>query len=274
MTNIQKPPVYKHATHSRNILPRVLETINNDYTFNNNKNNNDNINNKSNKIHAIKLPPETPVKQITNQLLCDMPNSKERQLRVDRILDKYRRPPSNPTSKQFSRSLSCNTESTSYEPPQVQLRTTRIQATSVDENSANVQNSGPRSVSPYALVDHSDRIGARQEKADMNNSLLSKSYSLKSLGEYRVSRSLSVGSSSVDHGSKPKSNITLSHVNNNDEDPPSSSSSSSSNSKSVTVKEENGNYCSPVQVDWTVGNSCEETVSDRIRRRSFYVKLK
>lgn len=245
----------------RHILPRVLETTFNDYTCNNNR------------INIKKLPPPIPTKQTTTPLLCDMSDSKERQIRIDRILEKYRRQPSSSTSKQFSRSMSCNNESTSYsaELPQLQLNSTKMMAIS-NEELGKKQNSGPRSVSPYALVDHSERVGTHQEKTNLFNSLLSKSNSLKTLGEYRASRIPVAGLSSVDNKSILKSNV-MSSINNNDEDPPSSASSTSSNSKSVAAKEDNHHYSS-VQLDWATGENCEETMSDRIRRRSFYVKLK
>ncbi|CAI6375654.1 unnamed protein product [Macrosiphum euphorbiae] len=151
-------------------------------------------------------------------------------------------------------------------------------------NEENPKSSGPRSVSPYALFDRSDVTSAttsasRQDfKANSENGLLSKSYSLKSLGEYRTRTSNSIPLS-VDRRSTSKFNSSSI---NNDEDPPSSSSSSSAttattSSKSLVPKEDNNLYYhhgSPALLDWTIGNCNEETVSDRIRRRSYYVKLK
>jgi len=267
-TNIQKPPVYKH------VLPRVLETTtNNEYL------------NYRDKINAKKLPTSPPPKHITQPSVYNMNSDsvKERQSRVDRILEKYRRQPSNSCSRQFSRSFSCNASSETAPSTENNLL---LQSTMMAESGGNGENTkhlGPRSVSPYALFDRSDATSAttpatRQDlKTNYENSLLSKSYSLKSLGEYRT-RNLSSLPVSVDHRSIPTFN---SSTINNDEDPPSSSSSSSAttattSSKSVVPKEDNNYYHhgSPALLDWTVGNCSEETVSDRIRRRSYYVKLK
>ncbi|VVC26474.1 Hypothetical protein CINCED_3A004277 [Cinara cedri] len=263
MTNIQKPPVYKH------ILPRVLEfTTNNEYYNNHDKN-----------IAASKLPispPPLPKQTTRLPIRYDTPSDtiRERQSRVDRILEKYRRQPSSSVSRQFSRSISCNVPTESPTPINDLnlLHTTRMKAIDSDEKKLN---SGPRSISPYALFDRSDQnyntVGTSQENknhATVNN-YLSKSYSLKTLGEYRAHNSNSL--SSVDHRSLSKSNSTFV---NNDEDPPSSSSSSSSTTTSKSIKEDTNHYGSSALLDWTVGNYSEETVSDRIRRRSFYVKLK
>jgi len=211
---------------------------------------------------------------------------KERQSRVDQILEKYRRQPTNSCSRQFLRSFSCNT-STETAPStenNLLLQKTMIAESGTKEEST--KNSGPRSVSPYALFDHSDVTSAtttstRQDciKANADNCLLSKSYSMKSLNEYRT-RILGSTSLSVDQRSVSKFN---SSGINNDEDPPSSSSSSSTTTtattspKSLVPKTDNNHYYhhgSSVLLDWTVGNCSEETVSDRIKRRSYYVKLK
>lgn len=262
MTNIQKPPVYKHT------LPRVLEfTTNNEYHNNHDKN-----------IAASKLPLSPPPlsKQTTRlPINYDTPSDtiRERQSRVDRILEKYRRQPSSSVSRQFARSISCNvpTESLTSNNDSYLLHTTRMNVTGSDEKKMNL---GPRSISPYPPFDRSDlssnTVGTSHENKNHStgNSYLSKSYSLKTLGEYR---DRNLGSlPSVDHRSPLKSNGTLA---NNDEDP-SSSSSSSSTTTSKSTKEDTNHYGSPALLDWTVGNCSEETVSDRIRRRSFYVKLK
>lgn len=260
-TNIQKPPVYKH------ILPRVLET-----TTNNHNNRDKNV--------ATKLS-LSPSSSKANKPVYDIPsdiNKEERQSRVDRILEKYRRPSSSSVSREFSRSFSCNstTESLTESNFLNAMKTTR----DINNDDDNKRNSGPRSVSPYALFDRSDLTSTtpsmRQEiKANATNSLLPKSYSLKSLGEYRY-RTLTKPLS-VDQNPLSKSNGT--HVN-YDEDPPSSASSTSStntaiNSKILVSKGDDNHYCSSsALIDWTVGNCCEETVSDRIKRRSYYVKLK
>lgn len=139
-------------------------------------------------------------------------------------------------------------------------------------------NSGPRSVSPYALFDHSDRTSsasARQEyKADIM-SLLPKSNSLKSLGEYRTNRNYG-GAPSNDYGLMSKLNAST-HISNDDDPPSSASSTSSTTTKTVVPKDDSNShsYRSPSLSDCSVSGNCnEETVSDRIRRRSFYVKLK
>lgn len=261
VTNIQKPPVYKH------ILPRVLEfTTNIEYHNNHEKN-----------IAVSKLPLSPPPlpKQISRlPINYDTPSDRERQSRVDRILEKYRRQPSSSVTRQFSRSISCNvpTEFSTSNYDTNLLHTTRMKTSGSDEKKIN---SGPRSISPYALFDRSDLssniIGTSQENKNHTtvNSYLSKSYSLKTLGEYRARNLGSLPS--VDRRSISKSNSTILI---NDEDPPSSSSSSSTTT-SKSIKEDANHYCSSsALLDWTVGNCSEETVSDRIRRRSFYVKLK
>jgi len=224
-----------------------------------------------------------PKQPATTQLpfVYDTPSdtARERQSRVDRILEKYRRQPSSSNSRQFSRSVSCNTateSSTVSTESNLHLHTARIVATD-EENNNKSRSSGPRSVSPYApIVDCSDcTFTARRENKTTNNAtvvdgLLSKSYSLKSLGDYRNRTSF------VDYESILKSNHMS--TNNNDEDPPSWSSSSSTattTSKSAAaVPKEDANRYSPASLDWTVGNCNEETMSDRIKRRSYYVKLK
>jgi len=261
--------VYKH------ILPRVQETTTN----------NDFLNYRDNVI-ATKLPMTSPPKQISQSSMYNMHSDpiKERQSRVDQILEKYRRQPSNSCSRQFSRSFSCNasTETAPSTENNLLLQTTMIAESGTKEEST--KNSGPRSVSPYALFDRSDMTSAtttatRQDciKANADNSLLSKSYSMKSLSEYRT-RTLGSTSLPVDQRSISKFNSSCI---NNDEDPPSSSSSSSTtattSSKSLVPKGDNNHYYhhgSPALLDWTVGNCSEETVSDRIKRRSYYVKLK
>jgi len=268
-TNIQKPPVYKH------ILPRVLEATTNNECLN-----------YRDKINATKLPMSPPPRHISQPSVYNMSSDpvKERQSRVDRILEKYRRQPSNSCSRQFSRSFSCNASTETVPSTENNLL---LQATMMTESSGNEENtkkSGPRSVSPYALFDRSDTISAtttsthQDFKANSENSVLSKSYSMKSLGEYRT-RTLSSIPLSVDRRSISKFNS--SNIN-NDEDPPSSSSSSSAittttSSKNLVPKEDSNHYYhhgSPALLDWTIGNCSGETVSDRIRRRSYYVKLK
>lgn len=261
MTNIQKPPVYKH------ILPRVLEfTTNNEYHNNHDKH-----------FAASKLPlSPPPLSKQTTRLPINYDTSsdsiRERQSRVDRILAKYRRQPSSSVSRQFTRSTSCNVPTESFTSNNVSnlLHTTRMNVNSNDEKKVNLES---RSISPYAPFDRSDlgSVGTSQENKNhfTGNSYLSKSYSLKTLGEYR-NRNLG-GLPSVDHKSSLKPNNTLA---NNDEDPSSSSSSSSSTTTSKSTKEDTNHYGSPALLDWPVGNCSEETVSDRIRRRSFYVKLK
>jgi len=272
-TNIQKPPLYKH------ILPRVHETTtNNDY-----------LNYSDNNI-ATKLPMSLLTKQITHPSMHNMPSDsiKERQSRVDRILEKYRRQPSNSCSRQFSRSFSCNaaTETAPSTENNLLLQATMMVGSSGYED--NKTNSGPRSVSPYALFDRSDGTSATTTvthqdciKSNADNSLLSKSYSMKSLND---SRTQTLGSTPLSVDRRSISKFNSSSIN-NDEDPSSSSSSSSSttttttattSSKSLVPKKDNNNYqqCSPALLDWTVGNCSEETVSDRITRRSYYVKLK
>lgn len=260
-TNIQKPPLYKH------VLPRVLET----------KTNNCDINTT---INLSKSPPPLQKQSATRHtpFVYDPPLSNivsERQSRVDRILEKYRRQPSSSVSRQFSRSFSCNaaTDSTMSTEPNPLLHTAKTVA-SIEENKPST--SGPRSVSPYALFDHSDCTftGRRENKTNVTavaDSQLSKSYSLKSLGDYRNRMS------SIDYESTSKLTNGVS-TNSNDEDPLSWSSSSSiattaTNSKSA-VPREDANHCFPTVVDWKIGNCNEETMSDRIRRRSYYVKLK
>jgi len=137
--------------------------------------------------------------------------------------------------------------------------------------------SGPRSVSPYALFDRSDcTFTARRENKTnataVMDGLLSKSYSLKSLGDYRKRTPY------VDYESMSKLNGMS--TNNNDEDPLSWSSSSSTattttTSKSAVLREDANHYYCPALLNWSVGGNCnEETMSDRIKRRSYYVKLK
>lgn len=264
--------MYKH------ILPRVQETTtNNEY-----------LNYRDN-IIGTKLSISSPPKQIIQQpSVYNMQSDpiKERQSRVDQILEKYRRQPSNSGSRQFLRSFSCNT-STETAPPtenNLLLQTTVIAGS--DNKEENTKNLGHRSVSPYALFDRSDLTSATTTathqdciKANTDNSLLSKSYSMKSLSEYRT-RPFGSTSLSVDQRSISKFNSSSV---NNDEDPPSSSSSSSTttaaitSSKSLVPRDDNNYYYhhgSPALLDWTVGNCSEETVSDRIKRRSYYVKLK
>lgn len=256
MTNLQKPPVYKH------ILPRVLETSTNKK-----------CNNDKNTTMKLPLSPPPLSKQTTRFPEYNVPSNtaKERQSRVDRILEKYRRQPSTSVSRQYSRSLSCNTtfEPTSLIEPNLLLITQKLN----EENKSNLET---QSVSPYASVDRSELASTatthRENKANaMDNSRLSKSYSLRSLGDYRTQTSESM--SLVDDKVASKNNGT---VVNNDEDPPSSASSSTTTTSNSAIPKEDINnfYCYPSLMDWAVGNCSEETVSDRIRRRSFYVKLK
>lgn len=259
-TNIQKPPVYKH------ILPRVMETMNNnEYHKNRDKNKKSPLSPTS-----LKLKIELPVYDAPSNI------NTERQSRVDRILEKYRRQPSNSVSRQFSRSYSCNeTSSKSASSTESNLlHVSRTIASGIEETKPNL---GPRSVSPYTIFDRSDLvsnpINAHQEnKNNDTNSLLSKSYSLKSLGEYRA-RTLS-NAQSLDHKYSPKPNDTLVNNEKIDEDPPSSSSSSSTTTTSKSVVSREDYLGSSALLDWTTGNYNEETVSDRIKRRSYYVKLK
>lgn len=268
-TNIQKPPVYKH------ILPRVLETTTND-EFNNNRDNNTTLT-------KLPLSPQLFSKQISRLPAYDMPSSidsiKGRQSRVDRILEKYRRQPSSPVSRQFLRSFSCNSpmESQLSSEPNLSFHTTGI--SSNNSNGEYKSNVGPRSVSPYALFDNTNLTSTAEDQQEkktkaLTNSILAKSNSLKSLGEYRT-KTLS-RASSIDQKSTSK---LIGALANYDEDPPSSSSSSSStttttNSKSTVSKDDINHYCSPTLLDWSIDNCSEETVSDRIKRRSYYVKLK
>lgn len=260
-TNIQKPPVYKH------ILPRVIETT----TYHNNC-----------VTNVAKKQSLSPSSSNTNKPMCDMPsdiNREERQSRVDRILEKYRRQPSSSSvSREFLRSISCNatTEPLSESNFLHTMRTTKALIND-DDN----KNSGSHSVSPFALFDRSDQFSTtpsmcQEIKTNATNSFLPKSYSLKSLGEYRC-RTLTKPFT-VDQNSLFKSNGT--HVN-YDEDPPSSASSTASstntaiNTKILAPKVDDNHYCnSSTLLDWAAGNCCEETVSDRIKRRSYYVKLK
>ena len=136
--------MYKH------ILPRVLETTtNNEYL-----NCRDNIN-------ATKLSMSPPPKQMTQSSLYSMPSDavKERQSRVDRILEKYRRQSSNSCSRQFSRSLSCNASTETAPSTENNLL---LQATMMSEsdqtggNEENTKKPEPCSVSPYTFFDRSD----------------------------------------------------------------------------------------------------------------------
>jgi len=232
-------------------------------------------------INLSKSPPPLLQKQSATRhtpFVYDPPSdaARERQSRVDRILEKYRRQPSSSVSRQFSRSFSCNaaTDSTMSTEPNLLLNTARS-AASVEENKPST--SAPRSVSPYALFDRSDYTfaGRRENKTNASavvDSVLSKSYSLKSLSDYRNRMS------SVDYESVSKLTNCASN-NSNDEDPLSWSSSSSiattaTTSKSVVPREQDANHYFPVLLDWKVGNCNEETMSDRIKRRSYYVKLK
>lgn len=262
-TNIQKPPVYKH------ILPRVLETTTNNY-------------NNRDKKFTTKLSQSSSSSKVDKPvygMLSDI-NREERQSRVDKILEKYRRQPSTSSvSREFSRSFSCNS---TIEPLTESNFSHAMRTTgAINNDEDNKRNSGPRSVSPYALFDRSDLTsttsGMRKEmKAIDTNSLLTKSYSLKSLGEYRhrtLTKPLSVDQKSLSKSIGTPVNY--------DEDPPSSASSTSSStnttisSKILVPKADDNNYCgSSALLDWTVGKCCEETVSDRIKRRSYYVKLK
>jgi hypothetical protein len=262
MTNIQKPPVYKH------ILPRVMETTTNKYN-----------NHDTNIATKLSLSPSSsnankPVRDMSSDI-----NREERQIRVDRILEKYRRQPSSSSvSREFSRSISCNATT---EPLTESNFLHTVKTAGAFTNDDNNKNSGSRSISSYALLDRSNLSstmpGMGQElKTNATNSLLPKSYSLKSLSEYRY-RTLNKPFT-VDHNSLFKSNVT--HVN-YDEDPLSSASSTTSstntaiNTKILTPKADDNYYCNySALFDWTVGNCCEETVSDRIKRRSYYVKFK
>lgn len=268
-TNIQKPPVYQQ------LLPRVLET----------KTNNKYNPNLCSKNIATKFLPrsstqcKTPTTQPNILLSSDNVTREQRQSRVDRILEKYRRQPSNSSSRQFSRSFSCNTATDSATLSTESNSLCETKAMVVGSRGAEIKsNLGPQSVSPYALFDRSDSTHINRQELKTKNSCLPKSYSLKSLGEYPVQASVSVPS--TDSRPVTKLNDLTSSVN-NDEDPPSSASSSSSTTTSTTSKsmaapkeDPNQNSCSSALLDWTLGNHNEETVSDRIRRRSFYVKLK
>lgn len=272
-TNIQKPPVYKH------VLPRVLEsTTNNEYC------NNYHDNKSTTKLPPMSpSPPVSPSKQSSSypfSPIYDVPKNncdaaKERQARVDRILEKYRRQPSSTlASRQFLRSFSLNSAPESSETDLIRTTKTVTSYGEVDNKS----NSGPRSVSPYALFDHPVRTSSASAchgcKADIM-SLLPKSNSLKCLGEYRSPRTYG-GAPSVDYGLMSKLN-TSTHISNDDDTPSSASSTSSTTTKTVVPKDDTNNhsYRSPSLSDCSVGGNCnEETVSDRIRRRSFYVKLK
>lgn len=260
-TNIQKPPVYKQ------ILPRVLETT----TSNEHRNNRD-------KNIKMQLSPP-PIKQKTELPVYRVPSNinLERQSRVDRILEKYRRQPSNSVSRQFSRSYSCNETSTksalSTEPNQ--QHASRTATFGIEESKPKLD---PLSAGPSTNFDHSDlasnTISAHQEnKNNVTDSLLTKSYSLKSLGEYRARTLGSV--QSLDHKwmSKP-SNDALVNNEKFDDDPPSSSSSSSTTTTSKSVVSREDYSGSLALLDWSTSNFNEETVSDRIKRRSYYVKLK
>lgn len=274
MTNIQKPPVYKQA------LPRVLETMTN------NEHNNNHDKNITLKLPLSPSRSKLPLLLPTSKLPTDRPMSSDnnigehRQSRVDQILEKYRRQPSNSTSRLFSRSFSCNTTTK----PALLTESNPLHAKTVVNGSSNGENkshsAGPQSVSPHVLVDCSNLTCTARQKNNNNttNSSLLKSYSLKSLGDYR-SRTIS-GVPSVTSITKSNNNATLI---NNDDDPPSSASSSSTattsnsiTSKNVVAKEDiNQTHCSSsALMNWTTDNCDEETVSDRIRRRSFYVKLK
>lgn len=257
-TNIQKPPLYKY------ILPCVLET----------KTNNRDI---ATKLPKSSLPlPKQPATRPPFVYEPPSDTARERQSRVDRILEKYRRQPSSSISRQFSRSFSCNAapESTLSTEPDLLMHTARTAAAD-EENKPS--SSGPRSVSPYALFDRSDcTFTARRENKTnataVMDGLLSKSYSLKSLGDYRKRTPY------VDYESMSKLNGMS--TNNNDEDPLSWSSSSSTattttTSKSAVLREDANHYYCPALLNWSVGGNCnEETMSDRIKRRSYYVKLK
>lgn len=235
---------------------------------------NNEYSNNRDKNMATKLPlSPSPSRQLPSMYELPSNTNKERQSRVDRILEKYRRQPSSSTSRQFSRSFSCNAATESALSTESKLLSNPARTIAADEENKQ-SSSGPRSVSPYTLFDRSDHTGTtrRENKTSATaDSLLLKSYSLKNLGEYKTQ------TPSVDYGSVLKSNGTF--VNNNDDDPPSWSSSSSTatttTSKSMAPKEDtNHNYYSPALLDWTVNNCSEETVSDRIKRRSYYVKLK
>ncbi|XP_050534658.1 probable serine/threonine-protein kinase MARK-A isoform X2 [Daktulosphaira vitifoliae] len=218
-----KPPLYKQ------VLPRFIET------------------NKE----LSKIPRHT--------LLCNITDSKERQNRVDRILEKYRRHTTSPVLSKLSRSISCQDKSSKMYDLTKAKTTTNSQYNNLKSN-----NIGARSVSPYAPVNHTDKTQTRQLNC---NSYLPQSNSLKYPSGNRA-RSLSSTSitSSSPNVSKTlvKSNSTL----DNSEDEISESSSTK-----TTVSKE-GNQSSLIfPIDWAPNSRCEETVSDRIRRRSFYVKL-
>jgi len=274
-TNIQKPPVYKQ------VLPRVLEVItNNEYNNNRDKN-------KCTKLPLspplLKLPlskfsvsrlPMYDVSLVSENTIKD-----QRQSRIDQILEKYRRQPSNSaSSRQFSRSFSYNTTTDSTLLTDSNLLPVTKPAIAGGNSEGKKMNSGPRSVSPYALFDHSDSTSTASPeiRTNISSKLLSKSYSLKNVGEYRVHTLDSIPSNDYRSISKLICSTTLS---NNDDDPPSSSSSTitttSNTSKSTVLKEDtNHGYSPPTLVDWAIGNCSKESVSDRIKRRSFYVKLK
>lgn len=275
MTNIQKPPVYKQ------VLPRVLETMTN------NEHNNNHDKNITLKLPLSPSPPsKLPLLLSTSKLPTARPMSSDnnikehRQSRVDRILEKYRRQPFNSTSRLFSRSFSCNATTE----PALLTESNPLHARTVANGSSNEENkshlAGPQSVSPHVLVDCSNLTCSARQKNNTNttNSSLLKSYSLKSLGDCqsRTSSGVPLATSIT----KSNNNATLI---NNDDDPPSSASLSSTattansiTSKNVVAKEDiNQTHCSSSNLmDWMINNCNEETVSDRIRRRSFYVKLK
>lgn len=274
MTNIQKPPVYKQ------VLPRVLETMtNNEYNNNHDKN-------ITPKLPLSPSPlSKLPLLLSTSKLPTARPMSSDnlrehRQSRVDRILEKYRRQPSNSTSRLYKRSFSCNATTE----PALLTESNPLHARTVVNGSSNGENksysAGPQSVSPHVLVDCSNLTCTARQKNNTNtaNTSLPKSYSLKSLGDCQ-SRTISSVPSATSI-TKSNNNATLI---NNDDDPPSSASSSSTSttpnsitSKNVVAKEDiNQTHCSSsTLMDWMIDNCNEETVSDRIRRRSFYVKLK
>lgn len=274
MTNIQKPPVYKQ------VLPRVLETMTNN-EHNNNHDKNITLKLPLSPSPPSKLPLLLPTPKLPTWPMSSDNNIKEhRQSRVDRILEKYRRQPSNSTSRLFSRSFSCNATTE----PALLTESNPLHARTVANGSSNEENkshlAGPQSVSPHVLVDCSNLTCSARQKNNTNtaNSSLLKSYSLKSLSDSqsRTSSGVPLATSIT----KSNNNATLI---NNDDDPPSSASSSSTattansiTSKNVVAKEDiNQTHCSSSNLmDWMINNCNEETVSDRIRRRSFYVKLK
>lgn len=259
-TNIQKPPVYKH------IRPRVLEIM----TNNERHNNRDKNLRSPQSPTSLKAKAEIPMYGVPSNI------NMERQSRVDRILEKYRRQPSNSASRQFSRSYSCNetsSKSALTTEPNL-LHVSRTVASGIEETKPNLT---PRSVSPYTVFDRSDltstAINAYQESKNNNtNSLLSKSYSFKNLSENRA-RTQS-NAQSLDHKYSPKPNDTLVNNEKIDEDPPSSSSSSSTTTTSKSLVSREDYLGSSALLDWSTGNCNEETMSDRIKRRSYYVKLK